>query len=194
MAGPAAFIAAWFTLGATRLGYSPVQDPISRLAAVGAPTRPAMTAGFVAFAAGVGAYAPVLRSAGLRGAARAATATAVSTLGVAALPVGGPGGDRPHAVAAGLAYATLAGIPLLAARPLTRRGAHRGACASLATGVTIASALVASAFLPRGTGMAQRIGLTLGDLWIIGSALQILCAGRRGPRNPVGRRVEQHAQ
>ena len=34
IAGPATFIAAWSVLGATRSGYSPVHDPISRLAAV----------------------------------------------------------------------------------------------------------------------------------------------------------------
>jgi hypothetical protein len=182
IAGPAAFITAWSTLGATRAGYSPLQDPISRLAAVGAPTRPVMTAGFVAFAAGVGAYAPVLRGSGLTGAARAATATAAATLGIAALPLGGPGGDQPHAVAAGLAYATLAATPLLAARPLARRGASGQASASVATGVTIASALVASVLLPRGTGLAQRVGLTVGDLWIVASAIRILRSSGQGGR------------
>ena len=179
IAGPAAFIAAWSTLGATRVGYSPLQDPISRLAAVGAPTRPVMTAGFLTFAAGVGTYAPVLRTAGLSGAARAATITAASTLGIAALPLDGAGGDQPHAVAAGIAYAALAATPLLAARPLAQRGAHRTAAASVAIGLTVAGALAASVLLPRGAGLAQRLGLTVGDLWIIASAVHGLSASRK---------------
>ena len=47
--GPAAFISAWVIGGATKDGYSPVHDAISRLAAIGSSARPLMTAGFVAF-------------------------------------------------------------------------------------------------------------------------------------------------
>src|SRR6202011_5852755 len=45
--GPAAFVTAWATTGAATKGYSPIDDAISRLAAVGTTTRPFMTAGFV---------------------------------------------------------------------------------------------------------------------------------------------------
>lgn len=129
-----------------------------------------MTAGFVAFAAGVGAYSSVLRDHKLRAAARAAKLTAAATLAIAMLPLGGSGGDGPHAAAAGVAYAALAAMPLLAARPLSRRGAHWAASASIATGITVAGALAASVVLPRGAGLAQRVGLTVGDLWIMVSA------------------------
>ena len=58
---PSVFITAWAVLGARTDGYSPVDDPISRLAAVGAPTRIPMTAALVAYAIGLGAYAGQLR-------------------------------------------------------------------------------------------------------------------------------------
>src|SRR5688572_24486554 len=100
VAGPVAFITAWASLGATRGGYAPVHDPISRLAEIGASTRPAMSLGFLAFAAGVGAYAPNLRGTYGVGAQRAATVTAAASVGIAALPLGGVGGDHAHAVMA----------------------------------------------------------------------------------------------
>ena len=137
-----------------------------------------MTAGFVAFAAGVGLYSSVLRDDDLRGAARAATVTAAAALGVAALPLGRPGGDQPHAIAAGLTYGALAATPVLAAPCLARRGAHRASAASTATGVTVAGALAASVVLPRGVGLAQRVGLTVGQLWIVMSAVHAYRASR----------------
>ena len=181
-AGPLIFVAAWAILGARRDGYSPIHDPISRLAAVEAPTRVAMTAGFVAFTAGVGAYAPMLRAHGLGGSSRAATVTAAATLGVAVLPLGGPAGDGAHAVAAVIAYSALAAVPLLAVRPLAGRGCTRAATASVATAVVVGAALAASALVPRGAGLAQRVGLTVGDAWIVTSAFAILRAGRAGRR------------
>ena len=176
IAGPTVFIAAWWALGAIRDGYSPVNDPISRLAALDTPTRPVMTAGMLVFAAGVGAYAPILRTRYSGGAARAATLTAIATLGIAALPLGGHGGDEPHALAASVAYATLAATPLLAGRALLQHGDRRAAAVSIATGVAVAAALAASVALPHGTGLAQRLGLTIGDLWIMASAVAELRA------------------
>ena len=221
VAGPVVFITAWSALGARRSGYDPVHDPISRLAAVGTSTRPAMTAGFVAFTAGVGAYAPVLRANYGAATGRAATLTAAATLGVAALPLDGPGGDQAHAVAAFAAYATLAAVPFFASRaqreaarrqatatavppvpPVPARsvaeppisygdsptlgqdpyeigGRPRSAAVSLGTAVAIAGALTASAVLPHHVGLAQRIGLTLGDAWIVASAVAALRANRQ---------------
>ena len=43
VAGPAAFIGAWVAGGIRAKGYDPLVDPISRLAASGAATRPLMT-------------------------------------------------------------------------------------------------------------------------------------------------------
>lgn len=172
IAGPAAFIAAWSALGAAKPGYSPIQEPISRLAAVGASTRPAMTAGFLAFGVGVGCYSPTLGRLS-PSAVAAAAVTATATVAIAALPLGGPKGDTAHAVAAGTAYANLAALPLCAAGPLRRRGHSAAALLSAATGVGVAALLAASAVLPRGVGLAQRAGLTLGDAWIMVSALAL---------------------
>src|SRR5258708_2736507 len=59
--GPAAFVGAWALGGALKEGYSPTNDAISRLAAIGASTRPLMTSGFVCFGIAVPAYALALR-------------------------------------------------------------------------------------------------------------------------------------
>lgn len=174
IAGPTVFIAAWWTLGSFRDGYSPVKDPISQLAAIDAPTRPVMTAGLLVFATTICAYASVLRTRFSGGAAGAAMLTAAATVGIAALPLGGRGGDVPHALAAGVAYAALAAIPLLAGRVQLARGHRYAAATSIATGMAVASTLVASLTLPHGTGLAQRVGLTIGDLWIMSSAVAAL--------------------
>ena len=44
--GPSVFVTDWAILGATKSGYSPVSDAISRLAELGSSTRPQMTGGF----------------------------------------------------------------------------------------------------------------------------------------------------
>lgn len=174
IAGPVGFIAAWTALGSRRAGYSPVHDPISRLAAVGAPTRPAMTAGFASFAVGVAAFSAALREGSNTGASRAAMATAVGTVALAALPLGAPRGDAPHAAAAGIAYVALAATPVLGARSLAARGSRRAAASSVACGIAIAAALTASTVLPSHRGLAQRLGLTIGDLWFMATAIGVL--------------------
>jgi hypothetical protein len=173
IAGPVAFIAAWSFLGAHRAGYSPVEDPISRLAARGAPTAPVMTAGFLAFGAGVGVFSGELRRALPGGAGAALLATAAATVGIAALPLDA-GFDGGHAVAAGLAYASLAATPLLGARALHAQGRSGEARASVVTGLAIAGALAASATSATRVGLLQRTGLTLGDAWIIVAAVRVL--------------------
>ena len=175
--GPLAFIAAWAVLGARRAGYSPIEDPISRLAAVGSPTRPAMTAGLVAFGVGVTAYAAALRSE-MPSAATTAAATAVASFAIAATPLDSSLGGGPHAAAAGVAYATLAATPILGARHLSRRGDQLAARASVVAGLVSGAALLASATLTRGHGLLQRAGLTAGDLWIIVTASSMVV--RRG--------------
>lgn len=176
--GPAAFVGAWAVLGATARGYEPIENPISRLAAVGAPTRPAMTIGFLAFAAGVGAYASAVR-ADFDGATAAATAgTAVATVGIATLPLGAPNGDGAHAVAAAAAYVTLAATPILGAVRYAKRRQLGMARLSRAVGILSGVALTASALAPSRHGFYQRVGLTVGHLWIAATAVGIL---RRPP-------------
>jgi hypothetical protein len=127
--------------------------------------------------------------------------TAVATVGVAALPLDGSGGDNAHAAAAFAAYATLAALPFFASRSAERTAPARSvvpspispantpiigpaayeiggmplsAALSRLTAVAIAGALAASAVLPHHVGLAQRIGLTLGDAWIVASAVSVL--------------------
>jgi hypothetical protein len=173
--GPASFIGAW-VIGGLVAGadYSPVDDPISRLAAAGADTRALMTAGFVAFGVSVPVYALALRGLAGRGASLAAATTGVATLAVAALPLDrSPTVDTWHGVAAGVGYLALAATPLLSARALRRRGRQRLATSGLVAGAVslVALGLTATA-LP--TGLFQRIGLTATDVWIVASALAVL--------------------
>src|SRR5207302_10759594 len=108
--GPAIFVSAWVVLGTRRSGYSPMNDPISRLAAVGMSTRVAMTLGIVALAVGLVAYAHALHGRVPGAIAPVAALSAAATLVVAIFPLGSALGDRPHAAAAAAAYATLAAL------------------------------------------------------------------------------------
>ena len=171
--GPAAFVTAWSVLGATTSGYSPVDDAISRLAASGAPTRVPMSAGFAVFGAGMGLYGASLRAA-LPGPAWAlAAATGAATLGVAALPLATSMGDTPHNVAAAIGYATLAALPVAAADAFAKHGRRRWARYSLATGVLSAAVLLFST-IGMAPGLAQRAGLTVVDVWVMVSAVDVL--------------------
>lgn len=166
MWGPALFVAAWLVGGLLAEGYSPVEDQISRLAAVQAPTRALMTAGFVAFGLGTGIAAwPLRRILGVPAAMSVAT-SAVGTLGVALAPVGQSADtDLLHALFALLTYASLALAGLLAGLALMARR-RAWAIASLAVGLLTFLALWAS--LDSSTpGLSQRIGLTTADVWLI---------------------------
>ena len=155
-----AFVTAWATLGAGAAGYDPTRDAISRLAALGVPTRPAMTAGFVALAAGMTLYGVALRP---RPVWILPVANGVMTLGVAALPLGGRF-DGAHGVAAVLGYVTLAAIPaLVGRRPL-----------SVAIGLVSALCLVLTVVAEDRDGLFQRLGLTVAQAWIAVNALALL--------------------
>jgi hypothetical membrane protein len=173
--GPVVFVADWATLGARAKQYSPVSDAISELARMHAPTRPAMTAGFLVFGAALPAYAAALRTAVPGRAWQFAAANGVATLGVAAFPLGTPTSGNIHGVFAGLAYASLSALPIAAAgalgdRPLVAR-------ASRLTGVASAACLIASVAGPAHVhGLLQRAGLTIGDVWIVASAIWLIRA------------------
>src|SRR4051794_4118352 len=176
---PASFIGAWAVCGALRDdGYSPAQDAISQLARIGSPTRGGMTAGFVGFGLLLPVFArrlPDLVDAG-RAVRVAATVAGVSTLAVAALPLqqeAGGTGDALHAVAAGTGYAAMATTPLLAAVALRRTG--RGGAAALSAGVGLASATALAVSVTTGpTGLWQRIGLGVVDVWFAAWAVRSL--------------------
>ena len=174
--GPAAFVGAWATAGLRTHGYSAISDAISDLAAIGAPTRSLMTTGFVIDGIGLTAFGLAMRTTVDGPAWMAAFATGVATLGVAAAPLGGGLGDGTHAAMAGIAYVSIAAASLVAAGPL-RQGGQRGwARASVAASAVTGLALLASTTGPA-HGFWQRLGLTVGDAWIVGIATLIL-AGR----------------
>ncbi len=172
--GPTAFVAAW-SIGAfaNDRQLSAVDDAISQLAHVESNTRWLMTAGFIAFGVGVGLFAVAVRP--VLGTATSAWlgATAASTLAVAALPLGASETvDRLHGIAAGIGYITLIGAPLAARRPLEGLGAGLLARAGVATAAISAVSLVASLTVGP-TGLFQRIGLTVVDVWIVVVAMLV---------------------
>jgi hypothetical membrane protein len=173
--GTSVFIADWAILGTRAKNYSPVSDAISELARMHAPTRPAMTAGFLIFGAALPAYAVALRQSLHGHAWKFAAANGVATFGVAAFSLGTPTSGDIHGAFAGLTYASLAATPIAAGVVLRQRGHKALARTSIATGLVCAAALVASVAGPDHVhGLLQRIGLTIGDAWIIASAITMM--------------------
>jgi hypothetical protein len=175
--GPVAFVAAWSLLGLSAHHYSATQDAISRLAETGAPTRVAMTTGFVVFGVGVPLYARALRSALGGPAWVTAFATGIATLGVAAVPLGAPTRDTVHGWLAAAGYVTLAATPLFASRRFARAGRAGWSRASLLSGMGAAVCLVATTAGPS-HGLFQRLGLGCVDIWIVATAIEMLRTGR----------------
>lgn len=170
--GPACFAAGWLVAGGGDT--SAVGETISRLAARDASTRPVMTAGFVGFGIGVGAFAAALRRTQAGGAWITTLVTAAATLGVAATPLdSGAVVDSLHGVLSITGYAAVAATPLLAAPALRAEGRGRWAAWSVALGVTAAAGLAASlgGIAP---GVTQRLGLTAGHLWLASRAVDLL--------------------
>ena len=172
--GPTAFVGAWAIAGALRNGYSPVEDAISRLAEVGASSRPLMNVGFVTFGVAVPAFALAARQSLGAPAAAALVVAGLSTLGVAATPLG-PGPDTAHGIFAGVGYVAMAAAPVLADR---RRGALISAVA--------AASLVATTIGPA-HGLFQRLGLGVVDAWIVATALRQRRENRNGAPYPAVR-------
>ena len=179
---PASFVGAWAMCGALRTdGYDQMEQAISQLARIGSPTRAGMTAGFVGF----GVLLPVFAQR-LPDLLRAGTAlrtsmwvAGVATLGVAALPLQrepGGTGDLLHALAAGTGYAAMAASPAIAARALNRDDRRTAALASAAVAAVSAGALAVSVTVGP-TGLWQRVGLGVVDLWFAAWAVRSL----RGP-------------
>ncbi len=180
--GPVGFVAAWAAGAVLADNLSPVHDAISRLAAIGAHTRPLMTAGFVAFGLGVPVYAAALRQVVPGPAWMTATVTGLATIGVALAPLDHSSAvDSLHAAFAVLGYVTLAATPLLAYRPLMRNGHRRLASAGVIAGAVSGTSLLLSSVGDL-SGLFQRIGLTAGDVWIVASAVAILSGRVSGRR------------
>ncbi|MDQ4097755.1 MAG: DUF998 domain-containing protein [Actinomycetota bacterium] len=173
LVGPAAFIATWGILGAGASNYSAVRDPISRLAASGASTRGAMTAGLLALGTGLVGSAIALRD-DLPGPAWAfAASTGVSALAVAAAPLGSPLIDDIHGAVASLGYVTLAATPVAASVAMVGRGERHWVRISMVAGAVCGLCLLASAAVPA-RGLFQRLGLTSGHLWVMATCAGVL--------------------
>ena len=179
--GPVGFVAAWAAGAVLSDHLSPVHDAISRLAAIGANTRPLMSAGFVAFGLGVPIYAAALRQVVPGPAWITATVTGLATIGVALTPLDHSSVvDSLHAALAVLGYVTLAATPLLAYRPLMRSGHRRLARAGAIAGAISGTSLLLSS-IGDWNGLFQRIGLTAGDVWLVASAVAILSGRLTAP-------------
>jgi hypothetical protein len=172
------FVTAWAVLGAGARGYDPTRKAISRLAALGAPTRPGMTAGLVALGAGMALYGLARRPDPVW---ILPVANGLTALVVAALPLGG-GADTAHGLAATVGYVTLAAIPVVSARGVSPARARF----SVATGVTTALCLAASALGNR-AGLFQRLGLTTTHVWVVVSALSLLRSPTSSSTTPPAR-------
>jgi len=173
--GPTTFVATWAIAGASWTGYSPVEDAISRLAAVHAPTQIAMTLAFVVFGLGVIAFGLALRATQPGPAWIAAIATGASTIAVAATPLDALSTDALHGAFATFGYLTLVLVPLLSVRPLSRAGRSGWARCAVIVGVLSTACLVTSTIGPA-HGFWQRAGLVAGDVWIVARSLD-LCFG-----------------
>lgn len=176
--GPAAFIGGWVVGGATMDGYSPIDDAISRIAAVGAPNRALMTTAFVTYGVAVMVGSTALRSSPLRRAWWLAAVNGAATIAVAALPLERSDAiDSLHGVAAGIGYASIAALPLVAAGPLRSMGRHRAAALSIAGG-TISALCLAATTVTEANGFFQRLGLSVGDVWLVATGLTLWRASR----------------
>ena len=177
IAGPVAFVGGWLVNGVRTDGYDPVQQAISQLARDGAPTQVPMTVCFVAFGVLMPVWAPtvarVLETPALRW---SVTVAGLATVAVAFLPLTRePGGtqDLLHAVTAGTGYAAMALTPLLAAGGLRRQGRTTAATLSVVVGAVSVAGLVLSATADE-SGLFQRLGLGVVDLWHVVAAVWVL--------------------
>lgn len=181
-AGPAAFISGWLIGGARTPDYSPIDDAISRIAAVGAPNRDLMTTAFVAYGVSVIIGSTALRTSPLRRCWWLAAVNGAATIAVAALPLEHSASmDTWHGVAAGIGYASITALPLVSAGPLRRLGHDRAATLAIIGGVTSGACLVATT-VTNANGFFQRFGLTVGDVWLISTGIALFRAGRAARR------------
>ncbi|WP_421119388.1 DUF998 domain-containing protein [Aquihabitans daechungensis] len=178
VAGPAAFIGGWLVGGARTPDYSPVNDAISRIAAVGASERALMTAAFVTYGASVIVGSTALRTSPLRRCWSIAAVNGAATIAVAALPLEHSSTmDTWHGVAAGIGYVSITVLQLASAKPLRATGHDRAAALALAGGVTSGLCLVATT-VTDANGFFQRLGLTVGDVWLVATGIALFRAGR----------------
>lgn len=177
--GPLAFITSWAVSGAITQGYSPIQDHISDLAAIDAPTRPLMNVGFAVFTVAVASAAgPLRRVIGTPGSIALGINAALSA-GVALAPLGvSPEGDRLHQVVAAAGYLALAALGPASAPALAKRHPNF-AKASVGVGAVSLACLAASLASDDQSGFWQRAGITATDAWLIAIGILAIKSARR---------------
>ena len=155
-------------------GLLPIRDHISDLAAVDAPTRPLMSLGFAVFTVAIAsAAAPLRRVIGTPGSiALGVNAVVSGAIALAPLNVS-PDGDRLHQVVAGAGYLALAVLAPVAAPALAKRRPML-AKASVAVGATSLAFLALSLVAKEQSGLWQRAGITVTDVWLIAIGLLAL--------------------
>lgn len=174
LVGPAAFIGAWGIGTAVTVGYSPVTEAISRLAAVGADTRVLMSAGFLVFSAASIPAAGAVRRAIPGSAWVGVVGTGMATAVVAALPLDrSEAVDAAHGVAAAAGYALFVYAAAAATVPLWKANRRPLAALSAAVAVLASATLVATPFV-EASGLLQRIGLTSLDVWLVTVSAMVL--------------------
>jgi len=174
--GPAAFISAWIVGGAQTPDYSAVYDAISRIAAVDAPQRVTMTAGFVVYGLAVSAGSIALRRSLLHRTWPLALINGAATIGVALTPLDRSDlVDTLHGVTAGTGYVSIALLQLASAAPLRASGRPRLAAAATAMGIATAACLVGTT-VTDANGLFQRLGLTIGDVWLVATGIGLFRA------------------
>ncbi|HVM14146.1 MAG TPA: DUF998 domain-containing protein [Egibacteraceae bacterium] len=181
--GPVTFISAWAIGGTVEDGYSPIDQAISRLAAIDASARVLMTVGLATLGVGMLLFATALRV-GIGGLAWVGAAvTGIVTLGIVATPLGRTATvDQLHAAFAVTGYVSLVAMPMLAAGRLRRKGLAR---LSLAVGGLAAVCLVGAVSGLFAPGLLQRAGLTLVHVWVVGMAASLLRDSPPVPRDPI---------
>ncbi len=123
-----------------------------------------MTAGFLAFGAGVTAFAVAdLRRSTVGPAWIAAASAGLATVGVALTPFGPGQSDAAHWVLAGAGYVGVTLTPLLAV--------PRSRWAMAAGGVAVVTLVASVASGGDASGLFQRAGLTAAHAWIVASAV-----------------------
>ncbi|MFN2504052.1 MAG: DUF998 domain-containing protein, partial [Acidimicrobiales bacterium] len=97
----------------------------------------------------------------------------LATMGVALFPLGTPANDAAHVACVAVAYLSLVAAPLLVGRPLRDLGRERSARLSTLAGLVAAGLLLVSVLGPL-SGLFQRAGLAVLDVWIMAAALNLL--------------------
>ena len=125
-----------------------------------------------------------LRTSLLRRSWSLAAINGAASIAVAALPLDhSTAMDTWHGVAAGIGYVSITALPIVAAGPLRDAGYKRAAALSITGGVISGLCLVATT-LTDANGFFQRLGLTVGDVWLVSTGIALFHLTRAQRTSP----------